>query len=215
MFLYGKYRAAHLAATSAVTIPSIPQGPASTSPNVAPPAIPSGEQPSATSVTAPIAAVAPPPAGALAPVGALTPAGLKPLAQLQNPTALQKLSTLQPSVTVPQQTVEHPVKTAASESYRHTHYVARTASTESHHKPAASPHSSSSTSSHIHILSSPNEEVADRLATALKSRGYNVHVKKSGGKWSVDTGAMKNSGQASSTAQALRKSGYSAGVQSN
>jgi hypothetical protein len=178
--------------------------------NAAPPAVPT-DVPSATLPTAaPIAAVAP-----LASTGAPTPAALKPLAQLQTPTALQKLSTLQPAVTTPQQTVEHPVKPVATVTYRHTHYVARTASLEQHHKQTASPHSSSPTSSHIHILSSPNEEVADRLATALKARGYNVHVKKSGAKWSVDTGAMKNSGQASSTAQALRKSGYSAGVQSN
>jgi cell division septation protein DedD len=80
------------------------------------------------------------------------------------------------------------------------------------HAPA---HHTASTGSHVHILSSQNEQVAERLANALKQRGFNVHVKKSGGSWSIDTAASKNAGENSSTAQALRKSGYSAGVVSN
>jgi cell division septation protein DedD len=134
---------------------------------------------------------------------------------------MPQLATMNSTPAKPKPAVEHaemshpaaetsPVTHTASMEYSHPEH---TASTEySHPEHTAQPHHAGPASYRVHVMTSPNEEVADRFASALKARGFNVYVSHTGGGYSIDTGATHNASDATATAAELQKSAYSASI---
>lgn len=65
---------------------------------------------------------------------------------------------------------------------------------------------------HVTALVSPRRENADRLAAALRKRGYNVYSHQVHGSWVVETPAFKSKNDAAAAAKQLKKSGYNVGL---